>query len=130
MSSNKKLATSNIPSIVCGLVLGLVSFTGCSEQIVKTAEPVQVKVKATSSGKQLNEVTLTLQPLAAGGQQADIKLSKGEGEGAVVPGTYTYYVEKGKNMTEVEKIPEAFRRGAMDRKIEISSATTFEVKLD
>lgn len=112
------------------LLFGLIALAGCGESIVKTSEPIQVTIMATSGGKPLNDVTLTFQPLVAGGQQADIKIVKGEGAGVVVPGSYTYYVEKGKDMAVVEKIPESFRRGAMDRKLEITQAKTIELKLD
>lgn len=112
----------------CGL---LVMLAGCGNvSVTKTSDPVQVTIKASSNGKPLNDVTLTLQPIE-GGQQADIKIVKGEGAGAVVPGTYSYYVEKGKSEAEVEKIPENFRRGALDRKIEVNSTSnTFDLKLD
>lgn len=111
------------------LLCGVLVLAGCGETITPTTEPIQVTVKVTSGGKPLNDVTLTLQPTEAG-QQADIKISKGEGVAPVIPGTYTYYVEKGKDMALVEKLPEAFRRGAMDRTIQITQASTVELKLD
>ncbi|MFO0942535.1 MAG: hypothetical protein U0930_17500 [Pirellulales bacterium] len=114
----------------CLALLALLLLVGCGETITRTADPIQVTFKATSGGKPLNDVTLTLQPMAAGGQQSDIKIVKGEGSGPVIPGTYTYYVEKGKDMAVVEKLPDAFRRGSMDRKLEINQVSTIEVKLD
>lgn len=117
--------------IICRIVvLGVAVIAGCGPTITKTSDPVEVTIKATSNGKPLNDVTLSLQPLVAGGQQAAIKMSKGEGKASVTPGTYTYYVETGKSEAEVEKIPEPFRRGDVNRKIEISQSGSFELQLN
>lgn len=111
--------------------LTLSSLTGCGgPTITKPSEPVQVTFKVSSGGKPVNNVTVTLQPIAAGGRQADVPISKGEGSATVTPGTYTYFVEKAKSEADLEKIPAAFRQGAMDRKIEITQAGTQELQLN
>lgn len=111
--------------------LTLSSLTGCGgPTITKPTEPVKVNLKVTSGGKPVNNVTVTLQPIVSGGRQADIPISKGEGSSDVTPGTYTYFVEKAKSEADLEKIPAAFRQGAMDRKIEITQAGTHELQLN
>lgn len=111
--------------------LAMSSLTGCGgPTITKPTEPVQVTLKVTSGGKPVNNVTVTLQPIVSGGRQADIPISNGEGSSTVTPGTYTYFVEKGKSEADLGKIPAAFRQGAMDRKIEITQAGTQELQLN
>jgi len=49
---------------------------------------------------------------------------------AVMPGTYTYYVTQGKTEAAYNAIPETFRGGAMDRKLEVSAGATIDIALD
>lgn len=103
---------------------------GCGPTITKNADPVEVKIKVTSNGKPVDKVTLTLQPMTHGAVQSDSPVVKGECKAMVVPGTYTYYVANGATESAVQKIPEAFRRGDMERKLEITQAGSFELQLN
>jgi|694.fasta_scaffold00147_37 hypothetical protein len=119
-----------IAKIICAGLLACVSLLGCGPTITKNADPVEVKIKVTSNGKPVDKVTLTLQPMTHGAVQSDSPVVKGECKAMVVPGTYTYYVASGANDSAVQKIPEAFRRGDMERKLEITQAGNFEVQLN
>ncbi len=111
--------------------LALSGLTGCGgPTITPPSGPVKVTLKVTSGGKPVNNVTVTLQPIVSGGRQADIPISNGEGSSEVTPGTYTYFVEKGKSEADIGKIPAPFRQGSMDRKIEITQAGTHELQLN
>ncbi len=72
---------------------------------------------------------MTLQPLVAGGQAVG-DVVNGQLVASVVPGTYTYYIDRGKQEGDLKAIPEAYRTGALDRRLEITQAGTYEVSLN
>jgi hypothetical protein len=113
------------PVLLCVLVLYL---AGCGPTITKVSEPVDVTIKVTADGKPVDKVTLTLQPMVDGGQ-AVAAVVKGEFKATVVPGTYTYYIDRGKTEADLAKIPEKYRLGAEDRTLEITQAGSFEIQL-
>lgn len=106
----------------------LVFVAGCGPTITKVSEPVAVTISVTADGKPVDNVSLTLQPMVDGGQAvADVK--KGEFKATVIPGKYTYYIDRGKTDADLAKIPEKYRLGAMDRTLEINQAGSFEIQL-
>lgn len=107
------------------LILGLV---GCGPTITKVSEPVAISIKVTANGKPVDNVTLTLQPMVDGGQ-AVADIVKGEFKATVIPGKYTYYIDRGKTDADLAKIPEKYRLGAMDRTLDIMQAGSFDISL-
>jgi hypothetical protein len=105
------------------------SLIGCGPSITKVDEPVEISVSVTTKGKPLENVVLTLQPIVDGGQ-ADLPLKGGKAKATVIPGSYTYYVERGKSEADLAKIPQAFRTGSMERTIDIKQPGIFDLKLD
>lgn len=103
---------------------------GCGPTIVKNADPVEVKIKVTSGGKPIDKVNLSLQPISESALQSQAPVVNGVCTAKVVPGVYTYYVDSGESEAAVQKIPAEFRRGALDRKLEITEAGELEVQLN
>lgn len=107
-----------------------VFFAGCGgPTIVPNPDPVEITFNVKRSGAPVTDLTLNLQPIAEGGQSMG-PIENGVAKLSVVPGTYTYYVTQGKSEATLNAIPEAFRGGAMDRKLEISSGSTIDIALD
>lgn len=110
----------------------LLLLAGCGSSVTKAPEPIDVTGRVQLSGKPVSEVVFNLQPMI-GGNQAAIPLKNGEFKATLTPGVYTYYITEGssKESREVFKsIPEKYRAGAMDRKIEIAAGGTIEVALE
>lgn len=107
-----------------------VFFAGCGgATVVTNPAPVEVTFNVKRAGTPLTDLTFNLQPIAEGGQSLG-PIENGVAKLSVMPGTYTYYVTEGKSETAFNAIPEAFRGGAMDRKLEISSGSTIDIALD
>jgi hypothetical protein len=110
------------------LILGLVALAGCGPTITQVSEPVAVTIKVTADGKPVDNVTLSLQALEEG-RPAVADVVKGEAKATVVPGKYTYFIDKGKTEADLAKIPEKYRLGAMERTLEIKQAGSYEIQL-
>lgn len=113
------------------LAAGLAAITclGCGPRIIAKAEPVDVTLRVSMAGQPVDNVSLTLQPLDNGGQ-AESKVMRGEWKGSVIPGSYTFYIDKGKTEADLNKVPESFRIGSRDRKLDIRESGTYEVQLN
>ncbi|QDU90726.1 hypothetical protein Pla175_41370 [Pirellulimonas nuda] len=109
--------------------LTMIVTSGCGAAITPTSDPVQVTIKVTAKGQPVKNVAMTLQPLVGGGQAVG-DVVNGQLVASVVPGTYTYYVDRGKQPADLKAIPEAYRTGALDRRLEIKQAGTYEVSLN
>jgi hypothetical protein len=110
-------------------MLSMMTLVGCGASITPTNEPVEVTIKVTAKGQPVKNVALTLQPLVGGGQAVG-DVVNGQLVTSVVPGTYTYYIERGKQPSDLKAIPEAYRVGALDRRLEIKEAGTYEVSMN
>jgi hypothetical protein len=63
------------------------------------------------------------------GAQAVAEVNNGEVKAVVVPGKYTYYIDKGKTDADLAKIPEKYRLGDMERSLEITQAGSHDIQL-
>lgn len=106
----------------------MLSAAGCGTTVTKVSDPVAITIKVTAGGKPVDNVTMTLQPTADGGQ-AFAEVLKGEFKATVIPGQYTFYIDKGKTDADLAKIPEKYRLGAMDRTLEITQPGVLEIQL-
>ena len=107
-----------------------VFFAGCGgASVVTNPAPVEVTFNVKRSGAPVTDLTFNLQPIAEGGQALG-PIENGVAKLSVMPGTYTYYVTAGKAEAAFNAIPEAYRGGARDRKLEISSGSTIDIALD
>ncbi len=111
------------------VMLGLVGLVGCGTPVAQVDQPVDITVKVTMGGKPLDGVTMTLQPMVDGAQAA-LPVEKGELKGTVVPGVYTYYIDSGKSEAALAKIPDSFRMGSKERKLEILAPGSYEVQIN
>jgi hypothetical protein len=111
------------------LLVSMMTLVGCGASITPTNEPVEVTIKVTAKGQPVKNVALTLQPLVGGGQAVG-DVVNGQLVTSVVPGTYTYYIDRGKQPADLKTIPEAYRVGALDRRLEIQEAGTYEVSMN
>lgn len=109
------------------LLIGLI-LSGCGPSIRPAGEPVEVKMKVTSNGFPVDNVSLTLQPTVAGAQAVS-PVAKGEFSAMIVPGTYTYYVETGKTEADLAKIPTDCRTGSLERTIDLTNGGAYEIEL-
>jgi hypothetical protein len=108
----------------------LVFAIGCGNKSVKkNAEPVEISGSVSMGGRPVNDVVFNLQP-TGDGAQATLPVKDGAFQGTVTPGTYTYYISETRNARAFEAIPEKYRSGAMDRKVEVASGTRLTVQLD
>jgi hypothetical protein len=106
----------------------ILSMAGCGETITKVSEPIAVTIKVSAGGKPVENVSLSLQPIDAGSPSV-AEVVKGEFKANVVPGKYTYFIDKGKTDADLAKIPEKYRLGAMDRTLDINQSGSFEIQL-
>jgi len=112
------------------LLTAAVFFVGCGgPTVVTNPAPGEVTFNVKRSGAPVTDLVLNLQPLADGLPSVGT-IENGVVKLPVTPGTYTYYVTQGKSEAAFNAIPEAFRSGAMDRKLEITSSSTVEIALD
>jgi hypothetical protein len=123
----KTFSVSSIQAAV--MLVSTLVLAGCGASITPTNAPVEVTIKVTAKGQPVKNVALTLQPLVGGGQAVG-DVVNGQLVTSVVPGTYTYYVERGKQPADLNVIPEAYRVGALDRRLEIKEAGTYEVSMN
>ena len=122
--------TYSVSSIqAAAMLLSMMVLAGCGASITPTNEPVEVTIKVTAKGQPVKNVALTLQPLVGGGQAVG-DVVNGQLVTSVVPGTYTYYIDRGKQESDLKAIPEAYRVGALDRRLEIKEAGTYEVSMN
>lgn len=121
---------ANCFPVLCSIaLLSLVTLVGCGTAITPTPARVDVTIKVTAGGQPVKNVSMTLQPLE-GGAQAVADVVNGQFVANVVPGTYTYYIDRGKQESDLKVIPEAFRLGALDRRLELKEAGTYEVSIN
>lgn len=121
----KRNRTISLFAIV-GAMIGL---AGCSGY-VSTTEGVQVNVTGkvpAPAGKSVKDFIIFFQPTAGEAQQVQFPLdASGSFSGKMVAGQYTYYLIPGKGAaTEkaLDSFPEAYRRGSLDRQIEVKAGT-------
>lgn len=112
-----------------GIFLLLAFTQGCGPRIVAKSAPVDVTLKVSLAGKPVDNVSLTLQPLDNGGQ-AESKVTKGEWKCSVIPGKYTFYIDKGKSEADLNRVPESYRLGSRERTLDIRESGTFDVVLN
>ena len=112
-------------SLVCLPLL----LAGCGTPVETVQAPVPVTINVTVNGKPIHDVQLTLQPMVDGAQAVGT-VAKGEFKAEVVPGIYTYYIDSGKSAADLAKIPDAYRMGSKDRKLELTQAGTFDVSIN
>lgn len=111
------------------VALSTFGLTGCGTSVTLRQPPVEVVLKVSKAGQPVDNVSLTLQPLGDGAQ-AESSVSKGEWKGTVVPGKYTFYIDKGKTEADLNKVPANYRLGSKDRTLDIKDAGTYEVQLN
>lgn len=113
-------------------LLGL-ALLGCGVNPSKNPDPVEVTGKvAFATGRPVTDVTLNFQPVGDGGQ-AFAPVKNGEFKGTVMPGKYTYYFTegpRGSSPAAFTAIPDKYRAGALDRKIEIKPGSAVNITLE
>ena len=119
---------SNRAVLITIAILSL-AVAGCGTPVNQAGLPIPITIRVLVKGKPINDVQLTLQPMVDGAQSQGM-ISKGEFKAEVVPGIYTYYIDSGKSEAELKKVPDSYRLGAKDRKLELTQAGTFEISID
>lgn len=105
--------------------------SGCGGVSVSpTAARVDVTFSISTGGKPVTDMMFNLQPTGEEGLPLAVPVNQGTVNAAVVPGTYTYYMEPGKSAAAYEKLPATYRHGSLDRTVTINGGETIEIKLD
>jgi len=117
-------------ALVLGLALALstVAAGGCSSGGTATL-PAPQQVTGTlkrADGSPVGNVTLMLQPTAAGHMTAFEVDASGAFSGEAIGGPYAWFVAKSAKADGADaalaKIPEDFQRGTLERKVTVGSA--------
>lgn len=116
---------SSMLALICVFVSAV---AGCGVTVTPNPDPVEVTFNVTSGGKAVDGVTLNLQTVGAGAA-AFGEVKSGVAKITVFPGSYTYYFSASDDK-KLDAIPGAYHAGAMDRLLEISSASPIELKVD
>jgi hypothetical protein len=104
-------------------LLPILVVAGCGVSTGSNLDPIDITGKLTMQGRAVSGVKLNLQAIE-GGAHAILDVKNGEFRGSVTPGTYTFFVEGGSD------IPEKYRLGAMDRRIEVRAGGPLALTLD
>lgn len=106
----------------------LASFAGCSSSSSKVL-PAATPVSGTltrADGKPLGNVTLMLQPLSTGHMTSFDVGADGTFRGEAVAGPYAWFVTKSSNAADadaaLENVPEDFRQGKLERKVNVGAS--------
>ncbi|MFM7166902.1 MAG: hypothetical protein ACKO3T_16820 [Planctomycetaceae bacterium] len=112
-------------------LLLVAAVAGCSQNIPvgTNPEPVNVTINVTLGGAPVDGLKFNFQPVGDG-LPAIIDIKNGAASGPVTPGNYTWYVSGSEKDLTDKKIPEQYREGSMDRKVDIKGGETIEAKLD
>lgn len=110
-------------------VSGFSFLLGCGPEIVQNPNPVEVTFQVAMGESPLDGVVLNLQPIG-NGLQCQAPVAKGEAKTMVTPGSYTYFFTEGKSEAAFKKIPEAFQKGSLDRKIEIDASKAIQLSVN
>lgn len=102
---------------------------GCGPRITTTPAPTEVSGRVTLAGTPVTDVKVNFQPIGPG-LPATIPVTDGEFRGHVTPGQYTYYLSEGSSEATLESIPEKYRAGAMDRKLDVAPGATLTLSLE
>jgi hypothetical protein len=102
---------------------------GCSVNPGVNPEPVDIAGKVTLGGRPVSDVTLNHQ-VTGNGTEAAFPVKAGEFRGKATPGRYTYYLSEGPKPAAYKAVPVKFRRGSLDRQIDIAAGTTVTITLD
>lgn len=113
-------------------LLGLV-LVGCRVDPGKNPDPVEVTGQVTSAtGKPVTDVVLTFQPVDRGATATAV-VKNGQYKASVIPGTYTFFFAegpKGVSPAGYNAIPEKYRAGSLDRKVEVKGAGEVNLSID
>lgn len=124
--ANRKLQTMCLIGLLAFFSAGI----GCGGPTVTVnPNPVEMTFNVTRGGKAVTDLRLNLQTIGEGSEAFGM-IENGVAKVTVTPGTYTYYVSAGKSEASLKEIPEAMQSGAMDRKLEITTGATVDIKLD
>lgn len=103
---------------------------GCGVNPGTTPDQVDVTGKLAVKGKAIDGVQVRFQPMSATGNPAEFPVTNGAFKGKMTPGQYTYYVTEGKSAAAFKTVPDAFKMGSADRKVDVAAGAALDLKAD
>ncbi|GDX93310.1 hypothetical protein LBMAG46_33180 [Planctomycetia bacterium] len=113
------------------MTLLTLALLGCSGNIPvgTNPDPVTITANVSMAGAPVDGLKLNFQAIGDG-LPAVMDIKNGTATGPVTPGNYTWFVSGSEKDLADRKIPDQYREGSMDRKLDVTGTATIDVKLD
>ncbi len=113
------------------MTLLLATVAGCSQNVPvgTNPEPVNLTVNVAVAGAPVDGLKLNFQAIGDG-LPAVLDIKAGTATGPVTPGSYTWFISGSEKDLADKKIPDQYREGSLDRKVDVSSPANIDLKLD
>ncbi|HAP08938.1 MAG TPA: hypothetical protein DCR20_14030 [Planctomycetaceae bacterium] len=113
------------------IALITLALAGCSGNLPvgTNPDPVNITANVSMAGAPVDGLKLNFQAIGDG-PPAVLDIKAGTAAGPVTPGSYTWFISGSEKDLADKKIPDQYREGSMDRKVDVSSPANIDVKLD